>query len=566
MAMSKTKIIYIFLTVIFLFSLFLHFYKLNSAPRAVLVDEAANGYNAFSIGQTGRDEYGNKYPLIFKSFGDQKLPLGIYASVIPVKIFGLNALGTRFASSSSIALLSLVIFFLLKEIKFSNFNSLLGAVIATVSSWTFVLGRFGWESSIGLLFFSLALLFLLKSNRTGKMLHFMASGFFLGITLYSYIPYRLISLLVLLISLFFIESKGYKNKLVFSLIFLMFLIPTIPLLLSPGGSARFKQTTIFSNINNAMVVNDERQYCNRDKSQILCSFISNKPVEISYTILKTAAKVFSIDYLFISGDEEANYANVGKFALFPFFLAPFYLIGLFAFFSQFKNLKDKRRLLFLAFVMGICLTPALITKSPQRIQMSSLFPFFLIIIIIGYAWFTAKIKYKNIINCLMIFLLCVYGFLTMFYFINIHSKKHYGNEEFLASTSDFLGSQYKKVDNIYINSQYSDMINFYSYYNRFDPEIHQKEIRLGQPDGNGFQHAIALDKIIIAQSNYNELACDTKLNSKTGLYFTNQNVLDQGLKVKPLYIGKNAEGLNVGYVYNLLDLVNEKECVKNKRY
>jgi hypothetical protein len=49
---------------------FLRFCKVSSNPPNLYVDEVANGYNAYSILKTGRDEYGKKFPLSFRSFGD----------------------------------------------------------------------------------------------------------------------------------------------------------------------------------------------------------------------------------------------------------------------------------------------------------------------------------------------------------------------------------------------------------------------------------------------------------------------------------------------------------------
>ncbi|MBU4431115.1 hypothetical protein KKB16_03350, partial [Patescibacteria group bacterium] len=65
---KKTKIILLLIT---LTAFFIRIYKTNSYPP-LLWDETAIGYNAYSILKTGKDEYGEFLPLIFKSFGDYK--------------------------------------------------------------------------------------------------------------------------------------------------------------------------------------------------------------------------------------------------------------------------------------------------------------------------------------------------------------------------------------------------------------------------------------------------------------------------------------------------------------
>jgi len=93
----NTKIILIL--IIFLAAL-LRFYQLGTNPPSLTWDEAAWGYNAYSIGIDGRDEFGRLLPYdYFESFGDFKPPMYAYLSVIPVKIFGLNEFSTRFASA-----------------------------------------------------------------------------------------------------------------------------------------------------------------------------------------------------------------------------------------------------------------------------------------------------------------------------------------------------------------------------------------------------------------------------------------------------------------------------------
>ncbi|KKQ96399.1 MAG: hypothetical protein UT23_C0032G0001, partial [Candidatus Woesebacteria bacterium GW2011_GWA1_39_12] len=57
---------------VILLALFLRVYKLGDIPPSINWDEAAVGYNAFSIANFGRDEWGNVFPLVFKSFEDYK--------------------------------------------------------------------------------------------------------------------------------------------------------------------------------------------------------------------------------------------------------------------------------------------------------------------------------------------------------------------------------------------------------------------------------------------------------------------------------------------------------------
>ena len=90
----------LFLILIVVAAIFLRFWNLSSNPPSLTWDEAAWGYNAYSLGIDGRDEFGKFLPLTYlESFGDFKPPLYAYLSVLPVKLFGLTEFSTRFASA-----------------------------------------------------------------------------------------------------------------------------------------------------------------------------------------------------------------------------------------------------------------------------------------------------------------------------------------------------------------------------------------------------------------------------------------------------------------------------------
>ncbi|NCO89143.1 hypothetical protein GW881_04480, partial [Candidatus Roizmanbacteria bacterium] len=91
----KNKLIYPLLLGAVLISVFLNLFRFNQVPPCLNADEVAFGYNAYSIAQTGKDEFGKFLPLRFESFKDFKLPVFVYFSVPFVKLLGLNELSTR---------------------------------------------------------------------------------------------------------------------------------------------------------------------------------------------------------------------------------------------------------------------------------------------------------------------------------------------------------------------------------------------------------------------------------------------------------------------------------------
>ena len=86
----------IFFLLILVFAL--HFFRLSDIPPGLSNDEAANGYEAYSLYRTGADQWGNRFPLVLHGFGDDRLPMYSYLSIPFVAVFGLNAMAVRLLS------------------------------------------------------------------------------------------------------------------------------------------------------------------------------------------------------------------------------------------------------------------------------------------------------------------------------------------------------------------------------------------------------------------------------------------------------------------------------------
>jgi len=147
---SKTKSLLrtpILLGAIVLTGFLLRVWRVNDYPP-LLWDEAALGYNAYSILKTGRDEYGKLLPLIFKSFGDYKPGLYVYLSLPFVAIFGLNELAVRLPSIILGSLTPLFLYLLVKELFGDKRIALFCAVALTFLPWHIHFSRGAWEVNV----------------------------------------------------------------------------------------------------------------------------------------------------------------------------------------------------------------------------------------------------------------------------------------------------------------------------------------------------------------------------------------------------------------------------------
>src|SRR3990167_9776130 len=133
------------LLIIILASL-LRIWNLNNFPVGFNADEAAIGYNAYSLLQTGKDEYGSSFPLSFKSFGDYKPGLYFYFVMPFVAILGLNEWAVRIPSALFGIGTVILIYFLAKEIFKNRWVGIFSSLLLAISPWHIHFSRGGWRS------------------------------------------------------------------------------------------------------------------------------------------------------------------------------------------------------------------------------------------------------------------------------------------------------------------------------------------------------------------------------------------------------------------------------------
>ena len=143
---------YILLILAIVLGLYLRIYSVATIPGALTWDEAALGYNAYSILKTGRDEFGKFLPIIFKSFGDYKPGLYIYLAVPSVAVFGLNGFAVRFPSVifGVLAIFGVYLFTkeLLEKEKSAGLIASLCSLALAVSPWHVMFSRAAWEVNV----------------------------------------------------------------------------------------------------------------------------------------------------------------------------------------------------------------------------------------------------------------------------------------------------------------------------------------------------------------------------------------------------------------------------------
>ncbi len=171
----------------------LRVYDVAGNPAGFFADEASVAYNAYSLAKRGVDEYGVRYPIFFRSFGDHLPPIPRYATIPFVLTFGLNEYAARLASvvvgTATIVLMYLVVVGLLEPYysrRFAVGTGLVAAFLTAISPWHIHFSRFGAEYIYAPFAVLLALCVFLASLRRVSLLPVAAVAFCLiG---YTYLP------------------------------------------------------------------------------------------------------------------------------------------------------------------------------------------------------------------------------------------------------------------------------------------------------------------------------------------------------------------------------------------
>lgn len=245
-----------FLSFFILISIFFRFYKLGQIPSGITWDEAAIGYNGFAIFTTRRDEWLNRLPSSFKSFGDYKAPVAIYLNALSYPILGLSPFSVRF-SFTLLAISTIIpLFFLLKEI-FPQKNHQLVTILFIIFSlllapWHFHYSRIGFESLMAVSFFIYFLYFASifikqkKINFKYFVLLFLTSSF-ASLCFYTYHSSKIFLPLFLLLGFsFFHRQINFKKWFFFSILLIILTLPIIKDSLFGQGLSRSSTLFIFN--------------------------------------------------------------------------------------------------------------------------------------------------------------------------------------------------------------------------------------------------------------------------------------------------------------------------------
>lgn len=491
---SKNKVRKSCLVLIIFLALFLRFWQIDSFPP-LNRDEAAIGYNAYSILKTGRDEHREFLPLSFKSFGDYKMPGYIYAAVLPVKLFGLNGFSVRFwsavggvAAVASLYYLSLWIFKRLKMAKSKEkLFALLAAFILAVNPWHLYFSRVGFEANLNLTFLILALTFLVYGFKKRFLLIFSSLCFIAMLYLYSSSFIFLPLFLPLTVIIFRKDLLKKRSNSAFAGLDIygnIWLLASLIILLvgvthatwSVWQVSKAKQgITIFSDptINDSF---NKKWTENFAKNPLQTKLWFNKYFFFSRIISRNYLRTFSPNFLFLKGGNHPwqKIPGIGYFYILDIL---FIVLGLVFLFN-----RKKINWFILGWLLLSPIPSAITVDAPHATRMLQIIPIIVIVIVIGlmHLWrFLLKTKKWARISVVVIIIILYFfqiGRFAYLYALDYPNKLPKTLMPGINKAIDWPEEQ--DEDRLVIFSNPLDFPYVYvAFYTRMDPSFFQKNTK-----------------------------------------------------------------------------------------
>lgn len=532
---SKLKIQKILLILILLISFVLRVYRISEYPAGLNADEAAIGYNAFSLIETGKDEFGHSWPINFQSFNDFKPGLYFYLVLPFVKVLGLNELAVRLPSVIFGTLTVLIIYLFVKKLWDNQVLAEITAFLLAISPWHLHFSRGGWESNVATFFIALGIYLFFVSLEKPKIFAFCALSF--ALSMYTYHSARIIAPLLLVgLGIFYrkkiFTKKNFLHLSVTIFLSLLLLVPLTKSFLGQEGTSRFSGVGIFADKGPYWRVNELRgQHAN--PYSLLTKLIHTQYVEYGIQFFYNYLRHFNGDYLFISGDEiqRNRVPEMGQMYLVEF---PLLTLGLYFLLKK----RPKNWNFVIWWLMIAPVASALTFQSPHAIRsLNMVIP---LVIIVSYGVFNlidlVKSCLPKALPLLYLVIAVAFGWNFSFYLHQyyVHYPKTYPAawEYGFKDLVSYVAENQNRFDKIYMTNKYDQPYILFAFYLEYSPSVFQKEAILSSRDQYGFSTVKNFSKFYFDAIDWNN---EKFRSGRTMVIGTSEEIPDSATIVKRIY-------------------------------
>lgn len=514
--------------------------SLDQFPSGLNADEAALGYNAYSLIETGKDEHGTAWPLAFRSFDDFKPPLYVYLAIPFVKVLGLSVWSVRLPSAI-LGILTVLFAYLLtlnlkivKDEKKNQLLALISAFLLAISPWHLHFSRGAWEVNVSTFLLVLGAYAFIKGLVNSKYFYLFSLSF--ALSLFTYHSARIIAPL-LLASLVLIyhktlfTKKNFRNIFFAAILGLALSAPIISQLLSKEGQSRFSGVSIFADSGPLSYVLEQRRV-DPNPDSVITKLKYNRYSAYAGYFLKNYLTHYSPKFLFISGDV-IDRSRVPGFGQTYSVLSVFVLIGL-IFLLRKRTLGGK---LIVAWFLVAPVAAAITFQSPHALRSQNEVIPLSIITACGVVYlftFLSGLKNKMITFgsytiLLIVLLFQVYGYLNSYYITypkEIPVAWQYGFKEI----ANFTGENYAEYDKIIISDRYDQPYILIAFFQKYPPYLLQEELVMGPIDNFGFSTGRSFGKY-----EFRSIDPQKDINLPNTLLVSDEKNFPENMIVKKIY-------------------------------
>lgn len=470
---TNSKQIRLILVIIVGIAFLLRLIGLSHSPPSLNWDEVSHGYNAYSILRSGRDEWGMFFPLIFRAYGDYKLPIYIYLTSIAEALLGLNIYSVRMVSVLAGTLSVLFTYLLTRELfKKVNKNfeviSLIAAILVAIEPWSLFLSRGAFEANLAQMFIIAGFWFLFK-NKKRSVIYQLAGLTILGLSVWTYNSAR-VFVPLLLGAYFFIFKKSklhkpYKNKILYLPLIFLF-VPMFIQLLMPTGQARFSWVSF---VNESFINDIISARNNSELSPSLTRLVHNRYSYFVPFFARNYLSHFSPNFIFINGGSHYQFGIPATGLIYPVQII-FVVLG----FVYLLNKRKKQSMFILSWILLAPIASSLTVDTPHALRFNVILPIPMILTAVGFVIFVDFIQ-KKFYKAVII----VSYIVVLFYLFLSYQKKlfydypkqyswafQYGHEQMV----DYLKSIYDNYDYIIVTKEYGEPHEFILFYWPWEPQ------------------------------------------------------------------------------------------------
>ncbi|GAB4027614.1 MAG: hypothetical protein Fur0011_6040 [Candidatus Microgenomates bacterium] len=463
---KKNLLIYILIL-----SMFLRVLNLATNPPELNWDEVSMGYTAYSLHETGRDEWGEPWPILFRSYGEWKSPVYIYLLIPFIQIFGLNAWGVRLPAAL-FGVLTVYLTYALGIRLYSRRVGLLASLLLALSPWHLMLSRPAFEAGVALALTLTGLLFFLKSIEKIPLifnLYACISATAFGLSVHTYHSAKIVvPLLLLYLAWVYRKRLTFKMLIYPILILAFFAYPIGRDIVSGKTQARYNQVGITTDQELT-----ERFFSYRNTAPF--GDFGNKLVFNKYTFI--LSKGFSNWTSYLSPHFLLGSSSIRAQHSIPF-RGVLYFVEFALFVYGLLLLKKSTHPLryFPLYIILVGFIPPALTKDIYHVLRSILtLPWWQVVAAVGLNEITKNKKYQKISTLTILLLTCevvVFIFIYFAWYPKAFARDwQYGHKE-IASWIAQNESKYKRI---FMTKAYGEPQLFLAFYNKWNPTWYQSE-------------------------------------------------------------------------------------------